>query len=74
MDISRSVETNPYMVNTFDPFLSGSSGGEEHSSIISTWAKDIYFDNDDVVQLLCITGLCTIILFTLAIGLEITKP
>ena len=74
MDVSRLIETNPHTVTTFDPLLSGSSGIEEHSSIISTWAKDIYFDNDDVVQLLCITGLCTIILFTLAIGLEITKP
>ncbi len=68
-DGSQPVETNPYMVDNDDPFSSGSPLPDENSSPISIWAKDVYVDYANAVQLSCITGLYATVLSALAIGM-----
>jgi len=68
-DAARPVETNPYMVDNDDPFSSGSPLPNDNSSPISIWAKDIYVDYANAVQLSCITGLYATVLSALAIGM-----
>jgi hypothetical protein len=65
---THTTEEEEMMLND-DPFSSGPPLPNENSSPISIWAKDIYVDYTNAVQLACITGLYATVLSALAIGM-----
>ncbi len=62
-------EEDPFAYAEEDPFSTGSLLPEDNISPISTWAKDIYVDYTNALQLSCITALYSTVLAALAIGM-----
>ena len=62
------TDNDAYTLNTDDPFATGYIPND-NSSPISIWAKDIYVDYTNAVQLACITALYSTVLSALAIGM-----
>lgn len=67
-NVKTVTDEDPYMYNTDDPFATGYLPND-NSSPISIWAKDIYVDYTNAVQLACITALYSTVLSALAIGM-----
>ncbi len=61
-------DDDPFSTGAVDPFSTGTTIPTENSPI-SVWAKDIYVDYANALQLSCITALYSTVLSALAIGM-----